>query len=62
MSFICQLCHLPQPNGSSPVRIVIETREKEYINLHGFETIGTEIVREKIACRSCEGGATDDVA
>lgn len=63
MSFICQKCEEAQPKGTEPVKVVVETRKKNYPVRYGtFEgktvTIdeggtGTEIVRELTVCAAC---------
>lgn len=58
MSFKCDKCHQPQPTGTRPVRVVTETRHKEYTrkNEHGnvfVEGVGREIVHEENRCKEC---------
>ena len=59
--FKCQNCGRNSRPHEKPVRVVIETREKEYVNKwysrrkkeHEKITYGTEIVKEKVICERC---------
>ena len=63
MSFICQKCEETMPNGTEPVKVVVETRKKSYPVRYGtFEGMtktidnggtGTEIVSELMVCAAC---------
>lgn len=49
MSFICEKCKKPTPNGHKANKVVTETRPKTYPD--GGE--GTEIVHEALFCDEC---------
>jgi len=60
--FICNVCHVPQPIFSKPLKKIIETRHKVYTRIEkdrfGNEKVvevgeGDEIVRELNVCSPC---------
>ena len=53
MSFKCEYCNEPQPNGTSQNRVVVETRNVTYQTTNGTVP-GTEIVKEVNLCFSCK--------
>jgi len=52
MSFICGFCKKSQPTSVTPVRVIVETRQRIY-NEGGGTILGSEIVKEKMSCASC---------
>lgn len=50
MSFICEGCHAPTPNGMKPYRKITQTRTRTYDN----GGTGWEIVHEGLFCSFCE--------
>ena len=54
MSFKCDNCSEPQPNGVKPNRVVVETRNVTYKTRDGQISSGTEIVKEVNLCGTCE--------
>ena len=59
MSFICDRCHVRQPHGAKPTRVVVETRPKDYVARYRDDVLidvggaGTEVVREENLCTKC---------
>lgn len=62
MSFVCGICHQPQPAHSKPKRVVTKTRARNYparVYFIGGNKVedpggqGTEIVREVETCGAC---------
>ncbi len=59
--FKCQNCGKNSRPHEKPTKVVVETREKEYVNKyyskkgkeHEKITYGTEIVKEKLLCDKC---------
>jgi len=58
MSFKCQVCGKPQPAGSKPNNVVIETRYVTYRNKDSEGNVklseGNEIVRMIKVCDECK--------
>jgi len=58
MSFKCQVCGKPQPAGSKPNNVVIETRYVTYRNKDSEGNVklseGTEIVKQLKVCEKCK--------
>ncbi len=55
MSFKCDDCNEPQPNGTKPNKVVVETRNVTYPTRDGQTSSGTEIVKEVDLCANCKG-------
>jgi hypothetical protein len=53
MSFKCDYCSEPQPNGIKPNKVVVETRNVTYRTKDGQTPSGTEIVKEVDLCTGC---------
>lgn len=59
MAFKCEKCKKAQSAGTAPIRVVTETRYKEYpVRTRNYHTIdkggvGTEIVKEGNYCSPC---------
>lgn len=58
MSYRCEVCDVPQPDGTNCNFTVVETRTKTYESYNpktkrGKTTQGKEIVRELKLCKSC---------
>ncbi len=54
MSYKCNYCNEPQPNGVKPNRVVVETRNVAYkMTGDGQTPSGTEIVKEVNLCGKC---------
>lgn len=66
--FRCQNCGRNSRPHEKPTKIVVETREKDYINKwlskkgkeHTKITHGTEIVKEKTLCEKCYRKVCDE--
>jgi len=57
MSFKCDYCNEPQPNGIKPNKVVVETRNVTYPTTKDGQTpSGTEIVKEVDLCANCNEG------
>jgi hypothetical protein len=54
--FVCGICKEPQPLFVKPIKVVLETRNREYDLDNGEVSYGTEIVKEADACGSCAIG------
>jgi len=58
MSFKCQVCGKPQPAGSKPNNVVIETRYVTYRNKDSEGNVklseGNEIVKQLKVCDECK--------
>ena len=58
MSFKCQVCNKPQPAGSKPNNVVVETRYVTYRNKDSEGNVklseGNEIVRMIKCCEKCK--------
>lgn len=59
--FICNVCNRQTEPGEQQTRIVVETREKEYINevekegkKYTVRSKGQEIVKEHKVCPTCK--------
>ena len=54
MSFKCDYCDEPQPNGAKQNKVVIETRDVTYPRTGDGQTpFGTETVKEVDLCAKC---------
>jgi len=61
MSFPCQICKTPQKEGTRPIKVVLDKRERVYKNsfynddekLVTKSSSGWEIVKEADACQEC---------
>lgn len=65
MSFRCSICTQVQPAPSRPVRVVVEWRPKEYVEVRDMrprgghyykKTLGREPAREAEVCALCALG------
>lgn len=57
MSFKCNYCSEPQPNGVKLNKVIIETRNVTYPRKgDGQAPTGTEIVKEIDLCGTCKEG------
>ncbi len=62
MAFKCESCRLHQPPGTKPIRVVSETRPRDYKDRDGIPYgSGWEIVREVNLCAPCAKLVTLDV-
>lgn len=57
MSYICGVCKEIQGHGERPTTVVVETREREYVNEtpegNLESTTGWEVVKEVKMCTPC---------
>jgi hypothetical protein len=54
--FYCQSHNGPSRPSESPIKVIVQTRPKRYINVVNKKTIesfGSEIVREIQVCKDC---------
>lgn len=58
MAFRCAVCKKPQDSGTQPIKLVTETRRKEYMQGGGC-SIGSEIVTEIDVCSPCAAEITE---
>lgn len=53
MSFTCSRCFVPKALGVKPIKRVMETRKKVYMEKGEAIGFGTEIVKEARLCPQC---------